>query len=336
MDASAKAEQNKPRRLGRGLTSLLGVVAPVEVAPIPQASNARAAGNTPQAEAEAPRTVAADRGRENELSDLTMIPVEAVDVSPFQPRRGMDDAALGRLAESIRRSGVLQPVLVRPRGGRFELVAGERRWRAAQVAGVARIPALVRELTDEQAAEQALVENVQREDLNPMERAWALRSLGEKFGLSHAALAERVGLERPTVANLVRLTELEPEIAGMVASGVLTAGHGRALLAVGDASLRRVLAERAAREEMSVRALEKLIQAGRGAPSPVKGREGVMVRDEARIAVLADLQRRIGQQLGTKVLITTDRRGKRGRISMEFYGLDHFDALMTRLGVSTT
>ncbi|MDX2132184.1 MAG: ParB/RepB/Spo0J family partition protein [Planctomycetota bacterium] len=349
MDASASGtDAAKPRRLGRGLTSLLHVHVPVEVPagparrePAPGEAAARASApipTNPTHTAANTGSIARSGDEDAALSDLQSIAVGEVSPSPFQPRRVMDDGALARLAESIRRSGVLQPVLVRPRRGadgtRYELIAGERRWRAAQIAGLSTLPALVRDLSDEQAAEQALVENVQREDLNPMERAWALRSLSERFELSHAQLAERVGLERPTVANLIRLTELEPEIATLVSAGTLSAGHARALLAVGDRALRAVLAGRAAREEMSVRALERLIQAGRVPPREGTGR-GVSGRDDARLAVLSDLQRRIGQQLGTKVVISTDRGGKRGRVTLEFYGLDHFDALMSRLGITT-
>ncbi len=318
-------ESSKPRRLGRGLSSLLNIGVPVEVS-VPQ---------TPAATQVAPTAVKS----ETSLSDLTRIPVAKVHPSPFQPRQSMDDAALGRLAESIRRSGMLQPILVRPGvNGTYELVAGERRWRAATLAGIVEIPAIVRPLSDEDAAEHALVENVQREDLNPMDRAWALRKLSERFGLTQTQLAERVGLERSSVANLIRLTDLEPEIAGLIAQQRLTAGHGKALLGVSAGASRVALAKKAADFEMSVRGLENLIQTGDAASTGAgvfKGKEAPSAKDEARLAVLADLQKQIGQQLGTKVSIVTDRRGKRGRVIMEFYGLDHFDSLMSRLGVKT-
>lgn len=329
MDAVAKSDV-KPRRLGRGLSSLMAVEAPVRVEvptvssiATPKESDSIAATQKPNSEIENTTT---------SLSDVTWIAVDSVVTSPFQPRRAFDEAALRGLADSIRRSGLLQPVLARRSGGGgFELVAGERRWRAAKLAGLTTIPALVRELTDEQAAEHALVENVQREDLNPMERAWALRSLGERFGLAQADLAARVGLERSSVANLVRLTELEPEIAALIAASKLTGGHGKALLGVSPGELRLDLARRAARESMSVRALEQHIQSHR----PKKTLETPGNGDVARSAVLGDLQRQIGQQLGTKVLISTDRKGQKGRIVMEFYGLDHFDSLLARLGVRT-
>ncbi|CAG0961918.1 putative chromosome-partitioning protein ParB [Phycisphaerales bacterium] len=322
-------ETTKPRRLGRGLSSLLNIPAPVDVPAAPHSRLPSAAAELKSAH----QQVVGDA-----LSDLTQVRVDSIVASPFQPRQSMDEGSLQRLADSIRRSGVLQPILVRPAsGGGYELVAGERRWRAARLAGLERLPALVRELSDEQAAEHALVENVQRDDLNPMDRAWALKSLGERFALSHSQLAERVGLERSSVANLIRLTELEPEIAGLISSGRLSAGHGKALLGAPSGSGRITLAKKATDDEMSVRALERLIQAGGslGATAGTKGRLPVDPKDEARLAVLADLQRQIGQQLGTKVSIGTDRRGKRGRIVLEFYGLDHFDSLMSRLGVKT-
>lgn len=312
--ANTQDQSQAPRKLGRGLSSLLTMNTPVEV----QAS--RHAVSTPT------------------LSDVVQVPLNQVFPSPFQPRRSMDDAALTKLSESVKRSGVLQPILLRPMpAGGFELVAGERRWRAAKLAGLQHVPALVRDLTDEQAGEQALIENVQREDLNAMDRAWALRRLGEQFSLSQSQLAERVGLERPTVANLIRLTELEPEIAALITNGGLSAGHGKALLSTPAGATRVELAKRAASEELSVRAVEQIIHEGgpRVNGEPTLQKQPHHARDEARLAVLADLQRQIGQQLGTKVTITTDSRGKRGRITLEFYGLDHFDALLQRLGVKT-
>lgn len=327
MDAdSATAVAAKPRRLGRGLSSLLNIAVPVEVA-------------APLAQHIATQQLRSDFApggtAENELYGLIYVPLASITTSPFQPRRSIDEAALGALAQSIKRAGVLQPVLVRRvgGGGGYELVAGERRWRAAKLAGLSTVPAIVRELKDEEAAEHALVENVQREDLNAMERAWALRGLSERFGLSHAQLAERVGLERPTIANLIRLTELEPEIAGMIAAGRLSAGHGKALLAVVVGEPRLALATRAAAGEWSVRVLEQAAATlPKAAPANPNKKGG---RDDPRLAVLADLQRRIGQQLGTKVVISTDRAGKRGRIAFDFYGLDHFDALMAKLGIQT-
>jgi ParB family chromosome partitioning protein len=233
----------------------------------------------------------------------------------------------------------MQPVIVRPRrggeGARYELVAGERRWRAAQMAGLEAIPAIVRDLSDEEAAQWALVENVQREDLNPMERAWAFRALAEKFHLTQAQIAERVGLDRASVANAVRLTELEPEICKMIERGQLSAGHGKALLAAVPGPVRMSLAQRAVSENWSVRQLERLsieatMAAAQGkvvAVSP-PSRETELRALAARTA----LEKQLGEHLGTKVRIVTNKAGSRGRLTVEFYGLDHFDGLLGKMG----
>ncbi|MFA6045396.1 MAG: ParB/RepB/Spo0J family partition protein [Phycisphaerales bacterium] len=327
-----KKSDLKPRRLGRGLNSLLGSPVAVDISdssPVKPATGDLVNGDhTPEAVTRS-------------LSDVQSVRVDSVEPSPFQPRRVFDEAQLAGLAQSIRQSGVLQPILVRalPQrdggGVRYELIAGERRWRAAKLAGLNSIPALVKQMNDEHAAELALVENVQREDLNAMERAWALRSLVDRFGLTQATLAERVGLERSSVANLLRLTELEGEITELIAGGKLGAGHGKALLAFGAGESRVKLARKAAAEELSVRALERLTSGTAQAETARHDKPGVNIGDDPRLAVLSDLQRQIGQQLGTKVAIHADRKGKKGRIILEFYGLDHFDSLMNRLNVKT-
>lgn len=261
-----------------------------------------------------------------------MLTVADIGPSPLQPRRVFDEAALDRLAESIRRAGVMQPVIVRPgtTGPRFELVAGERRWRAAARAGLTQIPAIVRSLSDEETAEWALVENVQREDLNPIERAEALAQLTRRFGLSQADVAARVGLDRTSVANLVRLLELEPQIREKIASGILTFGHGRALLAMAPGPARITLAQRAIDEQWSVRQLERTVAATQApaatAITPKKP------DDLARVAARAALEKQLGEHLGTKVHITTDRGGAKGRLTIEFFGLDHFDGLLHKFG----
>jgi ParB family chromosome partitioning protein len=295
-------DASKPRRLGRGLSGLMAT--PVQVigptrAPEPDANVAAI---------DAPA--------------LTSIVNAQIQASPFQPRRTFDEAALNRLAESIRLSGMMQPVLVRRMGGGYELVAGERRWRAAQRAGLAAVPAIVRELSDEESAQFALVENVQREDLNPIERAYAFRGLAERFGLTQAQIAERVGVERVTVTNLMRLIDLEPEIQGMIERGELSGGHGKALLAAGPGRARVELAAKAASEGWSVRKLEQASKhRGGGVPAPA-----------SRLASLVDLEKQLGEHLGTKVSIRTDRGGQKGRIELSFYGLDHFDGIMAKLG----
>jgi ParB family transcriptional regulator, chromosome partitioning protein len=304
----------KVRRLGRGLTSLLGEPAPVEVS-VRQLS---------------------ERGSEGEDGGgVRAIPVAAIQPNRFQPRRVFDVVALDRLADSIRRSGLMQPVIVRPtEGSRYELVAGERRWRAAAKAGLDSVPALVRELSDEEAAEWALVENVQREDLNPMERAWAFRSLVERFALSHGQIAERVGLDRSSVANAIRLTDLEEPIREMISTGRLSAGHGKALLMAPAGPDRIKLAEQACDEGWAVRRLER---AAAALANPQTEAPGSSTADRpgpdlARVAARAELERQLSEHLGTKVSLVTDRTGSKGRMAIEFYGLDHFDGLLAKLG----
>jgi ParB family transcriptional regulator, chromosome partitioning protein len=329
MEAAKKmAEAKQPlRRLGRGLSSLMALDTPVRVeVPMVQVRNGNGI---------APVEAAAPVAKANGLSDFQSIPVAAIVVSPFQPRKVMDEGAITRLADSIKRSGLMQPVVVRSKsGGGYELVAGERRWRAARQAGLLQIPALLREVSDEQAAEWGLVENVQREDLNPMERAWALLNMAEKFGLDQTQLADRVGMERSTVANLIRLTELEPEIGDLIVKGKLTMGHGKALLMMAPGQQRVNMAlEAAGNSELTVRALEakaRLVSLETRIQTPPRGMNEA---DVARAAGLRDLERQIGQQLGTKVFINTDRKGKKGKISIEFYGIDHFQGLLGRMGV---
>ncbi|MFN0131373.1 MAG: ParB/RepB/Spo0J family partition protein [Phycisphaerales bacterium] len=256
--------------------------------------------------------------------------------SPFQPRREFGQNAIDTLSDSILRSGLMQPIIVRPgtSPGTFELVAGERRWRAAGQAGLATVPAIVRELTDEQSAEWALVENVQREDLNPMERAAAFRLLMDRFGLTHAQVAERVGMDRTTVTNTTRLLELEEAIRLMIGAGRLSAGHGRALLMAPPGPSRIDLAQRASDEYWSVRRLERA--AGEMAQGDGGGAAAGAVTPaaEARAASREALEKGLGAHLGTKVSIATDRSGKRGRLVIEFYGLDHLDGLLSKFGYS--
>lgn len=316
------------RRLGRGLSSLIGE--PVAVA----ADRAKVSDDL-QSRAGPALNVAPAPDPGVRTGGITFVDLDAVVPSPFQPRRELDAPSLERLADSIRRSGVMQPVIVRPLvgaaaggGDRYELVAGERRWRAARLAGLARMPAVVRDLSDAQSAEWALVENLQREDLNAMDRARSLRALCDRFGLSHADAAARVGLDRSSVANLVRLLELEDPIASLIASGRLGAGHGKALLAMPPGDARVALAARAAAGEWSVRRLER--EASRAAPD-AGGRRAVP--SDARSAARADAERRLSEHLGTKVAVATDRSGTRGRIIIEFFDLDHFDALMSKFGI---
>jgi len=227
---------------------------------------------------------------------------------------------------------MMQPIVVRPIKGaanQYELIAGERRWRAAQEVGLVAVPALVREINDEKAAEWALIENLQREDLNPIEKAEAFQRLGHQFGLSHAEIAQRVGLERSSVSNLLRLLDLSDFVRDLIRENMLTMGQARAIAGLVDPALQRGLAERAVREGLSVRQVEdevrRLQQGGRVAP-PGKGNRGAT-------HALSDLEKQIAQQLGTKVKIKAGRKKGSGTLAIDFYSLDEFDALLARLDV---
>lgn len=243
------------------------------------------------------------------------IAVSSIVPNARQPRREFAEKQLQELADSLREHGVLEPVIVRPQGAGYELVVGERRWRAAQLAGLASVPALVRELDDREAVELALVENLQREDLNPIEEAEAFVRLAEEFGLTQEQIAARVGKQRSTVANRMRLLELEEGLQDEVRSGRLSAGHARALLAVTDVVKRGQLARRAAREGLSVRQVE---EAARAEPQGARKRRQKRSRQED--AGFCDLEEELQRVLGTRVRIV--RRGERGQIEIEFYSDD--------------
>jgi ParB family chromosome partitioning protein len=276
-----------------------------------------------------------DREDSSSASEFQWLPLSSITASPFQPRTSFDTSAIEALGESIKRSGMMQPLVVRPLppgadGPRFELVAGERRLRAAQHVGLERAPAIVRMLTDQEAAELALVENLQRRDLNAIERAFAFQRLRDQFGLSQEQIGERVGLDRSSVANIMRLAELEPEIRELISQERLGAGHGKALLGFPAGEERITLARRAVDEGWSVRRLEREpIGAAPVAGEPARPRVngGTQVSPE-----LADLERRLSHHLGTKVRVKTDASGVRGTLSMSFYDLDQFDGLLTRMG----
>lgn len=268
---------------------------------------------------------------------IRRLSVASIEPSPFQPRGDIDESSLEGLARSLRESGVIQPLLVRPGADpdRYELIAGERRWRAAKLAGLADVPAIVRSTQDAEAAQLALVENVQREDLNAIERSDALVRLSDRFGWTQKQLAEKVGLERSTVANLMRLSELEPAIRSMVAGGDLSFGHAKALLACPGGEARVEAARRAADEGWSVRKLESSARDTNMSAGRSSDARGASTRGAGgKSPDLADLERRLGEHLGSRVSVSVSGGGTRGRISVEFFDLDHFDAVLARMGYS--
>jgi len=237
--------------------------------------------------------------------------IDLIDPSPYQPRTYFREEALNELAQSIRASGIVQPLVVRHLGDRYQLIAGERRWRAAQRAQLSRVPIVVRDVPEEIALEMTLVENLQREDLNPIEQAHAFQKLTEDFHLTQEQVAEKTGKDRATIANVVRLLKLEQPIQDMLAEGTLTAGHGRALLALPDAATRLDVARRIAKGGMTVRQVERLAARGpRLAPVPTSRSV-----DPNTKAALEDLQRRFG----TRVLLHSLKPGGTGQLIFEYY-----------------
>jgi ParB family chromosome partitioning protein len=247
------------------------------------------------------------------------IDIDLIDPSPFQPRTRFNESALEELSRSIQATGIIQPLLVRRIEKRYQLIAGERRWRAAQRTALQRIPAIVREVADEIAIEMTLVENLQREDLNPIEQATAFARLIEDFHMTQEQVAARTGKDRATIANATRLLNLETQIQGLIEEGKITAGHGRALLAIEDSKARLDYAHRASRGGLTVRQLEKL-----ATRKPHTRAVAVSaIGDPNARAALEELQRKYG----TRVSLRTNPNGKSGQLVFEYYN----DSDLTRL-----
>ena len=262
--------------------------------------------------------LAVSGGRGPELEDLRMVPVELVTPNPKQPRRSFDDDALEALAGSLRERGVLQPVLVRPvPGGTYQLVAGERRWRAARIAGLATIPALVRERDDAQALEAALIENMAREDLNPIEEARACAALVEELGLTRETVGLRVGRSRVAVSNLLRLLDLPDEALALIERGELSEGHGRALLLATEHADRRRLARAAAAEGWSVRVVEAKAREANVPDAPPRARRAAKRSHPDQEAAATEIADALGGALGIEVTVTPSATGYRAEISFD-------------------
>ena len=300
--------------LGRGLGALIREPEP-----------AAAVVETPQTQGPVATVggAAAAPAREPIQDGPREIDIDLVEPSPYQPRTRFREEALDELARSIKASGIIQPIVVRPIGNRFQLIAGERRWRAAQRAGLTKASAIIRQVSDELALEMTLVENIQREDLNPIEAARAFERLMDEFQLTQESVAERTGKDRATVANAVRLLKLEPTIQDWIEEGKLSAGHGRALLAVIDPQLRMRYAQRAARGGLTVRQIERL--ASRHARGR-KEKSEIHVDPNVREA-LDELQR----HLGTKILLRQRTKLRPGQLVLEYYDDAQLMGLYDRL-----
>ena len=368
--------RKRSSRLGRGLSSLMAqpvsttpaeeaaqAAHPGESGSTPAGEGATASGQPPAEPAAEPTvgatsaghatahpedSTAAGPGGDSEAGDATAllqyIAIDQLRPNPHQPRQTFDQTGLQRLADSIRSDGLMQPIVVRPAehagarsdGPTYEIVAGERRWRAAELAELAQVPAIVRDLDDRALAEWALIENLQREDLNPIERAEAFQGLADRFGLGHDEIAQRIRLERSSISNLLRLLNLSDNVKRHVRDGTLSMGQARAIAGLPDADAQQRLADRAIKQGLSVRQVEQLARqtgngkaggGGEGASEPSRG--------QVRSAYLADLEQQIAEQLQTKVHIRPGRKKGSGKLTIEFYSLDQFDALLEKLGVKT-
>ena len=298
--------------LGRGLGALIREPEPPPIATPSSQTGAAAAGVAPTRDA-----VAAD------VQSARSLDIDLIDPSPYQPRSRFREETLEELARSIRTSGIIQPLVVRPIGSRFQLIAGERRWRAAQRAALGQVPVIVRKVPDELALEMTLVENIQREDLNPVEQARAFVRLMDEFHLTQEGVAERTGKDRTTVANAIRLLKLEATILDMIEENRLSAGHGRALLAVTDPPLRMRLAQRASRGGLTVRQIERLASRRARVAATIPAEH----HDANVRAALEELQR----HLGTRVYLRPKTKIRPGQLIVEFYDDAQLQGLYERL-----
>ncbi len=299
----------KPKGLGRGLDALLG------------------------ADASAIDTFNTTAAAPADAAPPAVLPVSALQAGKYQPRTRMDEGALNELAESIRAQGIMQPILVRALSGmsppKYEIIAGERRFRAAQLAGLKEVPVLVREVADENAAVMALIENIQREDLNPLEEAHGVRRLLDEFGLTHEQAAQAIGRSRSATSNLLRLLNLAAPVQTMLLAGDVDMGHARALLSA-DAATQIQLANAIIAKRLSVREAEKLVaRTARESETPTLKRKATgTTRDVARV------EEAMSDFLGTRVSLKVGAKEK-GQIVIDFHGWEHLNALLEKQGMGS-
>ncbi len=302
---------SKPKHLGRGLQSLLG----------PITETGGQAGPNAAVEVLPPQKPA---------DSVQELPLDSISVNPHQARTYWDEEKLQELAMSIQANGIVQPVVVRKTPTGYQLIAGERRYRASKRIGNKSIPAFVRDATDEQMLEWALVENIHRADLNPIERAKAYESYIKHFELNQTEAAKRLGEERSVVANHLRILDLPSEVRQILADGMLSMGHAKALLALRDNDLRKKIANRALAGRLSVRDLERLVKGYLDGPSKKS-----MARTE-KPPHIAELEDVLSTQLGSRVRIETKRKSQKGKMIIEFKTLDEFDCVLEKLGIQNT
>lgn len=322
------------RRLGRGMSSLLS-----------SPGSTKLAGQLAVSDSRAPES--GDGGPAQLRYRVMRIPIEYIAPNPNQPRRAISESGVARLAASIRANGLIQPIVVRPLAPegqfsqegpksaqntvKYELIAGERRWRAAKSAGLPDLPALVRQADSQQMLELSLIENIQREDLNAIDRAVAYQQFRDRFDLSAEQIGERVGEDRTTVTNYLRLLELSKAVQNLVSQNVLSMGHARALAGLHSAEEQLALAEATVRKGLSVRALEDVIRSRRQPASSSSATGPVKVKGKRPL--IRDLERQFTQALKTRVTIQESGRKNRGKVIIEYNSVDDFQGICERLGI---
>lgn len=270
-----------------------------------------------------------DEQNKNEGGVLT-VRVAQIEPKPGQPRKSFDSESLAQLAESIGAHGVLQPILVRPlEDGRFQIIAGERRWRAAKLAGLLEMPVIIVESDEKKAAQLALIENIQRENLNPLEEAMAYRSLATEYSMTQEEISQQIGKSRSAIANSTRLLDLPDAVAAMVASGNLSAGHARALLGLKDQNMMRLLAEKAVEYGWSVRTMEDEVRKANRAAEEKSKEPEVTEAPAFRVDYVAELERRMMANLGRRVKIAT--KGGKKSVTLFFEDNEDLDQLLRRI-----
>jgi ParB family chromosome partitioning protein len=306
-------------RLGRGLGGLISAASPASAKPDTTAKSAPTA------------TVAPATPVPTGAPGFQEIAVHLVEPSPYQARREISAEQLTELAESIRSEGLLQPIVVRKHAEKFQLIAGERRWRAFQMLKIKTIPARVVEASNASSAALGLIENLQREGLNPIEEAYGYASLIRDFDLTQEATSERVGKGRASVANSLRLLSLDAELQGYISKNILTVGHAKVLLGVDDAARRAVLARRIIEEGLSVRGTEKLVQSHKTAPNVPASAGSGRSTPPMEVAAVASIEKKLTSHLGTRVALK--HTPKRGRIIIDYAGNEDLQRILEKLGV---
>jgi ParB family chromosome partitioning protein len=320
MTIMAAPAKKKRRRLGKGLESLLA--RPVEVSVTqPEGMDSSEVSNPEQTP-----VVSSNSGViGNSVEGMHYLSVDVITPNPRQPRQVFDDDGLMALADSIKTAGLMQPIVVRAsaKKGMYELVAGERRWRAAQIAGLTELPAIIRELDDKTSAEWALIENLQREDLNPIDRAEAFDRLVVDFNATQKEIATQLGIDRSSVANFLRLNDLEPSVKDAVRDGRLSMGHAKVILGIPDLSTSKAISRRCATEQWSVRELERQLKKLAGSKSALEKTE-----QNPLSMYMDNLADQLGEHAGTKVRISLGKKKGTGKLTIEFYSNDQFEGIL--------